>query len=51
MRQAIKLATLRNGKAVFLLCVDERWQIVHIVAGGVQLWRARHDGNALDRSN
>ena len=47
----MKLATLRNGKAVFLLRIDERRKILNFVAGGVQLWRARHDGNALDRSN
>jgi hypothetical protein len=45
------LATLLNGKAVFLLRIDERRQIVHIVAGRVQLWRARHEGDALDRSD
>jgi tRNA pseudouridine55 synthase len=40
--------TTTDGEAIFLLCFDERRQIVDLVAGGIQLWRAQDEGHALD---
>jgi hypothetical protein len=33
-----QLLFYNNGQALFLLRVNERGQVVHPVAGGVQLW-------------
>jgi len=48
MKQTRQLAMRCNGKAVFLLCLNERGQIVDFATSCVQLWRTGYeDGSAL----